>query len=76
MSATALEATMPKPKGRPRKPGGPGKPVRIDADLVSKARYIAAHEGADLSELISRLARPAIEREFRKLGREFMEDET
>jgi predicted HicB family RNase H-like nuclease len=65
--------TMARPKGRPKKPSGEGTPVRLDSDLVSKARYLAAKEGVPLSEYISRMLRPSLDREFRKAGREFIE---
>lgn len=61
---------------RKKKPGeGPGTPVRIDADLVAKARYLAASEGVELSAYVSGLLRPLIEREFKKAGRELMGDD-
>src|SRR4029077_14477893 len=56
---------------RKKKPGNvPGTVVRIDADLVTKVRNLAAREGVELSAYISSLLRPAIEREFKKAGRE------
>ncbi len=58
---------------RKKKPGeGPGSVVRVDADLVAKARYLAASAGKELSAYVSDLLRPAIEREFEKAGRELM----
>lgn len=59
---------------RKKKPGdGPGAVVRIDADLVAKARYLAASENVEISAYISALVRPLIEREFKKAGRELLE---
>jgi len=56
-----------------KKPGdGPGTVVRIDSDLVSKARYLSAREGLELSAYVSGLLRPLIEREFKKAGRELL----
>jgi hypothetical protein len=66
---------MSRPKGRPKKPSGEGTPVRIDADLVSKAKYLAAQRGVALSELLSGILRPVIERDFRKAGRELLGDD-
>jgi hypothetical protein len=61
---------------RKKKPGeGPGAPVRIDADLVAKARYLAASEGLELSAYVSGLLRPIIDREFKKAGRELLNNE-
>jgi hypothetical protein len=53
---------------------GAGSVVRIDADLITKGRYLAAREGVALSEYLSRILRPAIEREFKKAGRELMDE--
>jgi hypothetical protein len=66
---------MSRPKGRPKKPSGEGTPVRIDAELVSKAKYLAAQRGVALSELLSGILRPVIERDFRKAGRELLGDD-
>jgi hypothetical protein len=61
---------------RTKKPGdGPGTQVRIDSDLVAKARYLAAQSGLELSGYLSQLLRPQIEREFKKAGRELLSDE-
>lgn len=62
-------------KGRPKKATGEGTPVRIDADLVTKARYLAAQRGAAVSELLSDLLRPMIDREFRKAAKELMTED-
>jgi hypothetical protein len=75
MATAVVESPMARTKGRPKKPGGEGTPVRIDSDLVTKARYLAAHRGVALSELLSALLRPIIDKEFRKAGRELMGDE-
>jgi hypothetical protein len=70
MRAVAQDESMAKPKGRPKKPSGEGTPVRIDTDLVTMARYIAAKRGLTMAELISAWLRPIIEREFHKLSKE------
>lgn len=69
---TATEVPPMAKKGRPNKPTGKGLPVRIDADLVSKGKYLASRRGVSLTELLSDLLRPLIEREFRKAGKELM----
>lgn len=66
---------MAKTKGRPKKPGGEGGVVRIDPDLITKAKYLAAKKGVPMSDFLSQLIRPVVEREMRKAGRELMEDE-
>ncbi len=60
---------MAKTKGRPRKPGGEGTQVRIDSDLASKAKYLAAERDVTVNEFLSDLLRPQIEAEFRKAAR-------
>jgi hypothetical protein len=74
-----MSATGDKPRlneyrkvARKKSGEGPGTPVRIDADLVAKARYLAASDGVELSAYISGLLRPLVEREFKKAGRELM----
>lgn len=74
-TAALKDRSMAKVKGRPRKPGGEGTPVRIDPDLVTKARYLAALKGVPMSDLISEMLRPIIDREFRKAGRELLGDD-
>lgn len=69
------EEQMARPKGRPKKPSGEGTPVRIDSDLVTMARYVAAKQGSALSELVSGWLRPIVEREFRKVGKDLLEGE-
>jgi predicted HicB family RNase H-like nuclease len=64
-----------KPKGRPKKPGGEGTQVRIDPDVVSKARYVAAMQHVTLSELLSEWLRPIADREFRRAGKKLFEGE-
>jgi hypothetical protein len=66
MDTAITDRPMAKTKGRPKKPGGEGTPVRIDTDLVTMARYVAAREGVPISELLSGILRPTIERKFRK----------
>lgn len=61
---------MAKAKGRPKKPGGEGTQVRIDADLASKAKYLAAQKGIPVAEYLSAILRPVLDRDFRKAGRE------
>jgi hypothetical protein len=73
MSAGVKAKPMAKSKGRPGKPGGEGTVVRIASDLVSKARYLAAQKGVPVSDYLSDILRPVIDREFKKAGREFLE---
>jgi hypothetical protein len=68
------EPAMAKAKGRPKKPGGEGAVVRIDADLVTKAKYLAALRGIPASDFLSEILRPALDREMRKAGRDLLEE--
>jgi hypothetical protein len=58
--------------GRPGKPAGPGRPVRVADDVVSMARRIADFRGVMLSDYFSESLRPAVQRDYqsmlRKLG--------
>jgi hypothetical protein len=72
---TATEGgAMAKAKGRPKNPRGEGTVVRIDSDLATKAKYLATRRDVPMSEFLSSLLRPAIEKEFRKAGRELLAD--
>jgi hypothetical protein len=77
MSPDVLTERLPvaRPKGRPKKPGGEGTQVRIDSDLAVKAKYLATGEGLSLTEYLSRVLRPVVEKEFRKAGRNLLEEE-
>lgn len=68
MNGVAELSAMAKKRGRPKKPGGDGAQVRIEADLASMARYIAARKGSKTIDLLSAILRPALEREFGKLA--------
>jgi hypothetical protein len=72
MMSVAESPPMARPKGRPKKPGGVGTQVRIDSDLVTKAKYLAAQEGMALSEFLSGVLRPVLDREFQKAGRKLL----
>lgn len=75
MPAVAESRPMGRKRGRPRKPTGEGTQVRIDADLVTKAKYLAAQKGMHTSQLISDLLRPVVEREFKKAARDLIDDD-
>jgi hypothetical protein len=70
MSVGLAEKSMARPKGRPKKPGGEGKQVRIESDLVTMAQYVTSRNGKPLIEYLSEILRPTIERDFRKAGKE------
>lgn len=53
--------------GRPKKPGGVGKSVRIDTELANKARMIALRKGIPLSEYLTTLLGTPIDRDYRTI---------
>lgn len=75
MTVTLERHAMAKAKGRPKKPGGEGAQVRIDSDLATMARYLVAQRGLVLSEYLSGILRPAIEKDMKKAGRQIIEGE-
>lgn len=62
-----------KGRGRPTKPGGEGVQVRLDPELVRKARYLVMKRGGTLNEYLAAILRPVIEREIKKAEKEFFE---
>jgi hypothetical protein len=72
MAIQMTEHDMAKTKGRPKKPSGEGTPVRIDSDIVARARYLAAQKDIPVSELLSDFLRPIIDREFKKAGKDLL----
>jgi hypothetical protein len=64
------ERVMAKKVGRPKKPSGEGRPVRIDADIAMMAEKIATYRGKALSEFLSEILRPEVVREYGKMLRE------
>jgi predicted HicB family RNase H-like nuclease len=72
---TDLAVKEPMAKGRPKKPGGEGTPVRIDSRVYRRAKYVASARGIDLSDYLSNLLRSLVDRDFRKLGKELLSDE-
>jgi hypothetical protein len=72
MGTSAAGGTMAKKAGRPRTSTGEGPPVRIEPDLQSMLKYIAASRGIALSKLTSDLLRPVVEKEFHKIGQKLV----
>lgn len=60
---------MAKITGRPPKPTGEGTAVRIDSDIVAKAKYVASSKGVTMSKFFSDYLRPMVEREFEEAGK-------
>lgn len=72
----AENPVMAKKVGRPGKPAGKGKPVRIDADLAGKARIVCLRRGVQLSDYLSDIIRARVLRDFTKVMREAGEEES
>jgi hypothetical protein len=70
VGTTMVESPMAKKVGRPKKPSGEGRPVRVDSDIAMMAAKVAAYRGVPLSELLSELLRPLVVREYGKMLRE------
>jgi len=47
------EHPMAKKVGRPKKPSGEGRPVRVDSDIAMMASKVSAYRGVSLSEFVS-----------------------
>ena len=68
MSVLKAMDNMAKKAGRPKTSTGTAPPVRIEPDIQSMAKYIAAHRGVPVAKLVSDFLRPVVEREFAKLA--------
>jgi hypothetical protein len=53
-----------KKKGRPSKPSGTGRLVRIDPAIVSMAEYLARAEGTSVADYLSGLLRAPVSRAY------------
>jgi hypothetical protein len=60
-------------RGRPPE-GGKGKPVRMAADVLDKARVVAAASGVPMSDYLANLLRPLVDRDYRALARRMSEE--
>jgi hypothetical protein len=57
-------------RGRPKKPGGEGKHVRLNAELVAKARIVALRQGSQIGEYLSELLDGPVNRDYQRVLRE------
>lgn len=64
MGATLEVERVAKKAGRPSKPSGVGRPVRLADDVVSMARRNADFQGKPLSDYLSDLLRPAVAKDY------------
>jgi hypothetical protein len=63
-----------KKAGRPRKPKGEGKAVRLDPDIYGKARVIAMRRGFQISEYLASLLAGPVDRDYQRVLRELSEE--
>ena len=61
--STLLEEPMAKKAGRPPNPEK-GLPIRIHPDVHKKAKRVADHLGLTLSDYLSNLVRPDVNRDY------------
>lgn len=66
---------MAKKMGRPAKPSGEGKMVRLDPSLVAKARAVANHRGETIGEYLLSFALPVVNKDYAAVLRELEKGE-
>jgi hypothetical protein len=71
MSTT--EATVARPRGRPKSSERNDASIKFDRALVGMARMIARAKGIPLAEYLSEAARPVIQRDFAREMRRLQE---
>jgi hypothetical protein len=62
-----------RPVGRPKE-DGPGKPVRLSPELVTKAKFVALSRDEPMSEYLARILEPVVERDYRALAKKLGEE--
>ncbi|MGO9108584.1 MAG: hypothetical protein ACLP9L_05060 [Thermoguttaceae bacterium] len=72
MSATLTrgESVAKTERGRPSKPGGQGRPVRIDPELFNKARIVAMRRGSQIGEYLGTLIEGPVNRDYQRVLKE------
>ena len=68
-------SAMARKVGRPGKPGGKGKPVRIDPDLAAKAQIVALRRRVPLSDYLSDIIRARVLKDFAKVMSEAADED-
>lgn len=75
MAAGTLEGrSVAKKAGRPKKPSGEGKAVRLDPDLYGKARIIALRRGFQIGEYLGGLLEGPVERDYQRILKDLAEE--
>jgi hypothetical protein len=78
MKSTTVELmTVAKKRGRPKSenPRGEGPQVRLDPDLVAKAKMIALRRQTTVSEYLNAVLEAPIARDYRRLLAELTDEE-
>jgi len=72
-----MQTATKKADGVPRKKRDiPARVVKLDGDLVTRAKQLGQDCGLDTGAYLSRLIRPVLEKEWVKFQRRIMEQET
>lgn len=63
-----MNSTMPKPKRNDAS-------VKLDAEIVRRARLITDHSGASIAEYLSELLRPLVDRDYKRFKKQLQEED-
>lgn len=66
MQTATKELVMAKPKGRPKSSQRNDATAKIDAGLITKAKFVADTRDMPLAEYLSELLRGPVDRDFAK----------
>jgi hypothetical protein len=66
----AVAKTRGRKAGQPPRPGGPTVQIRIDADLGSRLKVIAAQKGETVSTMVSRMIRGEVDQMWARMVRD------
>ncbi len=66
---------MAKKPGRPKKASGEGKAVRLNPDLLSKARIVAMRRGSQIGDYLGSLLEASVSRDYQRVLKELSEEE-
>jgi hypothetical protein len=76
MTMTAGGGAVAKKRvGNPGKPGGEGRPVRIQPDLLNKARIVAMRRGSQIGDYLGSLLEGPVNRDYQKVLKELAAEE-
>jgi hypothetical protein len=72
----AERPAVAKKRGRPGKPSGEGKAVRLDPDLYAKARIVALRRGVQIGEYLGGLLSSPVDRDYQRVLKELADSES